>query len=155
MDLLPSEVLLKIFRNLSYKDLNSVLLVSRRFKYLAEDPLLWRNFHLQITSKLCNQLDDCLLKIRRLANVSHILVWGYGLNENQIETVFNSLRFVNIILVHHPSNRVQLIQEEEKYQSRQIHLHRPEQHRRGHSQLLSGQPHCCHPRPQLPHSCSN
>merc|ERR1711953_1324353 len=89
---LPNEVWSKTFHYLPYRDLNSVTLVCRRFRYLAEDPLLWRGFHFQINSKVCHHSEHCLHSIRRLSNVSHILVWGYGLDENQIECVFNSLR---------------------------------------------------------------
>ena len=94
LHLLPSEILLKIFQHLPYRDLNSLVLVSRRFRYLAEDPLLWRNFHFQIHSKVCQEAAqlDCVLTVRRLANISHTLVWGYGLTEDNIHSVINTLR---------------------------------------------------------------
>ena len=95
MDTLPTEVLWKIFTNLPYKDLNNVILVCRRFKQLAEDPLLWRDFHFQINAKICERseyLDECLLETRRLGLVSHVLVWGYGLDDSQIADIFSSLR---------------------------------------------------------------
>jgi len=95
LHLLPSELLLQIFQHLPYRDLNSLVLVSRRLRYLAEDPLLWRNFHFQISSKLCQeaaQLDSCVLTVRRLANISHTLVWGYGMSEENVINVINSLR---------------------------------------------------------------
>ena len=94
LHLLPSEVLLKIFQHLPYKDLNSLVLVSRRFRYLAEDPLLWRNFHFQLHSKLCEEAAqlDCVLTVRRLANISHILVWGCGMTQDNVHSVINALR---------------------------------------------------------------
>ena len=95
LHLLPSELLLKIFQYLPYRDLNSLVLVSRRFRHLAGDPLLWRNFHFQLNSKLCQeaaQLDSCVLTVRRLANISHTLVWGYGMSEENVINVINSLR---------------------------------------------------------------
>ena len=95
LHLLPSELILKIFQYLPYRDLNSLVLVSRRFRHLAGDPLLWRNFHFQLNSKLCQeaaQLDSCVLTVRRLANISHTLVWGYGMSEENVINVINSLR---------------------------------------------------------------
>ena len=95
LHLLPSELLLQIFQHLPYRDLNSLVLVSRRLRYLAEDPLLWRNFHFQISSKLCQeaaQLDWCVLTVRRLANISHTLVWGYGMSQENVFNVINTLR---------------------------------------------------------------
>ena len=94
LHLLPSEVLLKIFQYLPYRDLNSLVLVSRRFRQLAGDPLLWRNFHFQLTSKLCQEAAqlDRVLTVRRLANISHTLVWGYGMTEENTQLVINSLR---------------------------------------------------------------
>ena len=95
MDTLPTEVLWKTFTNLPYKDLNNVILVCRRFKQLAEDPLLWRDFHFQINAKICERsedLDECLLETRRLGLLSHVLVWGYGLDDCQIADIFSSLR---------------------------------------------------------------
>ena len=94
LHLLPSEVLLKIFQYLPYRDINNLILVSRRFRQLAGDPLLWSNFHFQLHSKLCQEAAqlDRVLRVRRLANISHTLVWGYGMTEDNAQTVINSLR---------------------------------------------------------------
>ena len=94
LHLLPSEVLLKIFQHLPYRDLNNLVLVSRRFRYLAEDPLLWRNYHFGLTSKLCQEAAqlECVLAVRRLASISHTLVWGYGMTEDNVHSVINALR---------------------------------------------------------------
>ena len=94
LHLLPSELLLKIFQYLPYRDLNSLVLVSRRFRHLAGDPLLWRNFHFQLNSKLCQEAAqlDRVLRVRRLSKISHTLVWGYGMTGDDAHTVINSLR---------------------------------------------------------------
>ena len=42
--ILPNELLLKIFHFLPYCDLNSSILVCRKFRDVATDPLLWNKF---------------------------------------------------------------------------------------------------------------
>jgi len=45
---LPVEVVLKIFRLLELKDLSNVLLVSKQWRHIGEDPSLWKKFILRI-----------------------------------------------------------------------------------------------------------
>jgi len=64
---LPREVWFKIFRFLSYKDLSNVILVSRLWNKVGEDPWLWRNIELTV-------LHFEILKIRRFSRVNKVIL---------------------------------------------------------------------------------
>lgn len=65
MDELPTEMLLKIFELLSYKDLMEVVLVSRRWRKLGETPKLWSSLPLIVNSKNMSLMPMILSSERR------------------------------------------------------------------------------------------
>ena len=73
VNLLPEEILLRIFEYLSYKELMAVVLVSKRWRMIGETPTLWSQFPLSITNG--NMLVmPMILKYRRLQLLKEISV---------------------------------------------------------------------------------
>ena len=68
LSILPTEILSQIFSFLSYRDLASVVLVSRLWNRVGEDPWLWRNFNLKIRNFEAMKIR----RFRRVKNVSLI-----------------------------------------------------------------------------------
>ena len=62
----PDEVILMIFQNLKFKDLNNVSEVSKRFKKLGTDPSLWEYYDLSRRS-LCEKI--ALISLPRFQNL--------------------------------------------------------------------------------------
>ena len=72
-NLLPKEILLRIFEYLSYKELMAVVLVSKRWRMIGETPTLWSQFPLSVTNG--NMLVmPMILKYRRLELLKEISV---------------------------------------------------------------------------------
>ena len=69
IDSLPIEILLMIFKKLHFSDLNSAILVSKKWKNIIEDPFLWKKF----TSKAVypDQVGR-LLEIPRLSMMKYL-----------------------------------------------------------------------------------
>ena len=73
VNLLPEEILLRIFEYLSYKELMAVVLVSKRWRMIGETPTLWSQFPLSVTNG--NMLVmPMILKYRRLELLKEISV---------------------------------------------------------------------------------
>ena len=66
--MLPPEIIIKIFQNLSHRNLKNVVLVSRNWKVMAEDPSLWTWCQVTIQSRI----DLKKLNIRRLQWIENI-----------------------------------------------------------------------------------
>jgi len=71
ISLLPVELRLKILTLLSIYQLKVVVRVNRRWKEMGEDPILWRNLHLVISSKTQPVLRQILMmtRLQRLRNI--------------------------------------------------------------------------------------
>ena len=67
---LPSEMLMRVFHWLPMRDLNMVVLVSRRWRSIGEDPSLWEMFRVMVRN--IDQVNN--LTIRRLQYVREICV---------------------------------------------------------------------------------
>ena len=73
VNLLPEEILLRIFEYLSYTELMAVVLVSKRWRMIGETPTLWSQFPLSVTNG--NMLTmPMILKYRRLELLKEISV---------------------------------------------------------------------------------
>ena len=74
---LPDELWLKIFSWLPVGDLCSVVLVSRQWRILGEDPALWKKYMLEINygTKLLPET----LRFRRFARLENLLIRGFDL----------------------------------------------------------------------------
>merc|ERR1712030_162771 len=73
VNMLPKEILLRIFEYLSYSELMAVVLVSKRWRMIGETPTLWSQFPLSITNG--NMLVmPMILKYRRLELLKEIYI---------------------------------------------------------------------------------
>ena len=73
INVLPEEILLRIFEYLSYKQLMQVVCVSKRWRMIGETPTLWSEFPLSVTNG--NMLViPMILKYRRLELLKEISV---------------------------------------------------------------------------------
>jgi len=82
-DDLPEEILSSIFRYLPVRDLCSAILVSRHWRKLGEDPVLWRNYLLEINygTKLLPET----LNFKRFSKLENLTIRGYDpYNEDQM-----------------------------------------------------------------------
>ena len=52
---LPEEILREICSKLDYSSLNNLVLVSKGWREVGEDPWLWRNFPLAVTGNKVNK----------------------------------------------------------------------------------------------------
>ena len=70
---LPEEILREICSKLDYSSLNNLVLVSKGWRMVVEDPWLWRNFPLAVTGNNVNNLDN-ILNSRRLASLKKLVI---------------------------------------------------------------------------------
>lgn len=69
--LLPREIWLMIFEKLPFRDLFNVVLVSKNWLDIGEDPLLWKNFKMVKSCRSLDSLEDAL-GISRLSSLSYL-----------------------------------------------------------------------------------
>ena len=72
MSVMPTEVMLRIFRMLSNQELSKVVLVCRRWRAVGEDPSLWTWDRIIVSS----YYDVKMLGIKRLQHAQEIIVKG-------------------------------------------------------------------------------
>ena len=89
---LPREMMSKIFGYLSYCDFTSVLVVSRLWKDVGEDPLLWKDFPLIVNSS--ERFSD-MVKMQRFARVRTIKI-----SAGSVTTKEEAEEFLSIIANH-------------------------------------------------------
>ena len=80
VNILPEELLLRIFEYMSYKQLMAVVLVCKRWRLIGETPTLWSEFPITVTN--WNQAAmPMILKYRRLQLLKEIRIeaelWDY------------------------------------------------------------------------------
>ena len=80
VNVLPEEILLRIFEYMSYKQLMAVVLVCKRWRLIGETPTLWSQFPISVTN--WNQAAmPMILKYRRLELLKEISIeaelWDY------------------------------------------------------------------------------
>eukprot|EP00092_Neocalanus_flemingeri_P034686 GFUD01037737.1.p1 GENE.GFUD01037737.1~~GFUD01037737.1.p1 ORF type:complete len:476 (-),score=87.05 GFUD01037737.1:267-1694(-) len=88
IDLLPDEMLLKIFKKLSVRSLCNILLVNKHWRLVGEDPALWKRFPLAIGSQNVKYL-PCILKFSRFSHLEELLLMSfdpYDSEDNDIDT---------------------------------------------------------------------
>jgi len=90
VQLLPNEMLLKIFCCLRLHDLGNVLLVCRRWKDIAEHPWLWKRMEVVVGQLKVNNIN--ILATRRLESVKRVrLLSRYHPDEEEAEAVFKAI----------------------------------------------------------------
>ena len=73
INILPEELLLRIFEYLSYKQMMQVVCVCKRWRMIGESPTLWSHFPLTVTNG--NQfVMPIILKYRRLELLKEIYI---------------------------------------------------------------------------------
>ena len=83
VDTLPEELLFKIFKRLPCKDLCNAILVSKYWRKIGEDPVLWKNYLLEINYG--TRLLPETLKFKRFSMLESLLVRGFDpYNEDQM-----------------------------------------------------------------------
>ena len=70
---LPEELKTKILGYLSYSDLKSVVLVSRQWRRMGEQPFLWRHFTLLVRTEVSLFSGHCSTHRFRLLNAIDFL----------------------------------------------------------------------------------
>ena len=90
VNVLPDEILLRIFEYLSYKQLKQVVLVCKRWRMIGETPTLWSDFPLSVTNWNMSVM-PIILKYRRLELLKEIFI------EAELWDV------VNQAIWHHPN----------------------------------------------------
>ena len=83
IDSIPEELLYKIFKWLPVKDLCNAILVSKHWRKIGEDPVLWKNYLLEINygTKLLPET----LQFKRFSRLESLLIRGYDpYNEDQM-----------------------------------------------------------------------
>jgi len=104
---LPAEMLYSIFQLLSPKDLNSVMLVCRRWREVGEDSRLWSNIRIVVCKDNISRkrdIQDCMrlrmvreLEIKgvrviqpvlQLAGLHTLNMWWPGLSRHQLNALF-------------------------------------------------------------------
>ena len=73
--IIPKELLLHIFGNLSYSDLMSVSLTCHHLKDAARDPALWRKLTLEY-EKIRNSTQACRDHVSRCTSLKEIIIRG-------------------------------------------------------------------------------
>ena len=71
---LPTELLLRILGNLPHSDLNSIILVNKKFSGLASDPVLWKKFPVPAMEIAQGLGLDILLRVIKLPRFSKLQV---------------------------------------------------------------------------------
>ena len=90
---LPEEIFRIIFSFLPHKHLLSVVLVSKLWRELGENPLLWKEFTLWIRREHVRKIEE-VLAIRRLKHIRRIMFRKFSLNNaTDNATVFNVIAF--------------------------------------------------------------
>ena len=69
-EMVPPEILQKIFENLDFGDLNSAALVSRRWRNVAETPRFWKNIQIEVTARDFEEV----VKIPRLSQIENLIL---------------------------------------------------------------------------------
>lgn len=86
---LSKDVLLYIFSYLPYSLLKKVILVSRKFKQIGENPWLWRKFKLSIDNNNLKHLNR-ILNLRRLHSVEEVKFQDCRLKNSHVKTLMKS-----------------------------------------------------------------
>jgi len=88
--ILPQEMLMKIFSLLSLADLSNVLLVCRHWRMVAESPWLWRRMEIVVGQMKVTNMN--LLNTTRLKSVKRVrLLSRYHPDEEEAEAVFGAI----------------------------------------------------------------
>ena len=83
IDNIPEELLFKIFNWLPVKDLCNAILVSKYWRKIGEDPVLWKNYQLEINYG--TRLLPETMKFKRFSKLESLLVRGFDpYNEDQM-----------------------------------------------------------------------
>jgi len=83
IDHIPEEILVKIFEWLPVRDLCNAILVSKYWRKIGEDPVLWKHYLLEINygTKLLPET----LKFKRFSKLENLIVRGFDpYNEDQM-----------------------------------------------------------------------
>ena len=70
LEMVPPEILEKIFECLAYCDLNSAALVCRSWRSVAQTPRFWKNIQIEVTAKDFEEV----VKIPRLAQIENLVL---------------------------------------------------------------------------------
>ena len=90
IQILPEEMLLKIFCCLGLQDLSTVLLVCKEWKEVAEAPWLWKKLEVVVGQMKVNNIG--ILGTRRLESVKRVrLLSKYHPDEEEAEAVFQAI----------------------------------------------------------------
>ena len=84
--LLPPEVLEKIFEYLGFSDLNSVALVCRGWSTVAQTPRLWKDIKLEVKALNFQEV----VRIPRLALVNNLVLWTNDVIKTRITINFDT-----------------------------------------------------------------
>ena len=91
IQILPEEMLLKIFCCLGQQDLSTVLLVCKEWKEVAESPWLWKKLEVVVGQMKVNNIG--ILGTRRLESVKRVrLLSKYHPDEEEAEAVFQAIK---------------------------------------------------------------
>ena len=101
--ILSDEVVLIILRLLPQKDLVTVSLVNRRFRYLSKDPSLWTELILDVknikqNAESCRKLVD---RCEKLASLYITNISGYSSKLNIMTVVIRAKESLKSLKVHH------------------------------------------------------
>ena len=89
MELLPKEILVEIFSYLPYKDLKSILTVSKKFFDAGTERRLWKHFKLFVTRRNINKLEK-ILKLAILQDLKDIVFKGCDLDNTKARILMKS-----------------------------------------------------------------
>ena len=89
MELLPKEILVEIFSYLPYKDLKSILAVSKKFFDAGTERRLWKHFKLFVTRRNINKLEK-ILKLAILQDLKDIVFKGCDLDNTKARILMKS-----------------------------------------------------------------
>ena len=89
LELLPKEILVKIFSQLSFTDLKQAVAVSRRFCDVGTERKLWKHFKLFVSGRNIKHLRN-ILKLKILRDLHSIVFLGCILRTEHVRLVLRS-----------------------------------------------------------------
>ena len=89
MDVLPYEMVMKIFKMLPPQDLKVLVLVCRRWRDMGEDPSLWTCC--QVSYKAGNKCELKKISVGRLQHMQYLHLWYDEWRKGEMTELFQAV----------------------------------------------------------------